>query len=93
MGVITEKHQIFYNALSSFDKLVNLLYNSNQQEKSKIDADLLISTAREAPKGKAHIAFTHTKEDLRYSYGRNLRYVSEQSGVALHQGFHKVWLR
>ena len=48
MGVITEKHQIFYNALCSIDKLVNSLYNSNQHDKSKINADLLISTAREA---------------------------------------------
>ena len=48
MGAITEKHQIVYNALSSIDKLVNSLYNSNKHNKSKINADLMISTAREA---------------------------------------------
>ena len=35
MEVITEKHQIFYNALSSIDKLNNSFYNSNQHGKFK----------------------------------------------------------
>ena len=81
MGAITEKQQIFFDALSSFDKLVNSLYNSNQHDESKVNADLLISTAREAylktvasMTTKANIAFTHTKEALQYSYGRNPGY-------------------
>jgi hypothetical protein len=99
MGVVTGKHEIFFNAFDSYNDVVKALYNSKLQD-PEINVDMLIESSRTAylktgasMTPKAHVAFTHTKEALTIAHGRNLGYLSEQFGEALHQRFDKVWKR
>ena len=89
----------YYKAMDSFNTLVCKLFNSGLKD-DNLDVDKIIETAKNCYLDlninitlKVHIVFSHTKQALQYSDGRNLGYISEQAGEQVHQTFDKIWSR